>query len=124
MSVGYEAGRIGEDFVARVLENSGYEILFRNYRVRGGEIDIIARSGDTIAFVEVKTRSQGALVSGEEAITQRKKALIVRTAERFMAVHSELDGKTDGRFDVAAVEINNSRVVGMRYYEGAFDASK
>lgn len=116
----HEKGRIGEDFTARLLQSKGYEILCRNYRIKGGEIDIIAKKDDMLAFVEVKTRSEGALVTGEEAITLRKKKLVVKAAERFM---SEYETEVDGRFDVCAVEIKDDRVVAYKYYPSAFDAS-
>lgn len=123
MSSNYDTGAAGERYVAQFLEAKGYEILVRNYRIRGGEIDIIARKGGTLAFVEVKTRKKGALTSGEEAITSSKKSFIIRAAERFL---SEYDDEVDGRFDVAAVDMDteNERVIGLRYYPAAFDASK
>lgn len=123
MSSNYDTGAAGERYVAQFLEAKGYEIIARNYRIRGGEIDIIARKGDTLAFVEVKTRKKGALTSGEEAITKAKKSFIIKAAERFI---SEYDDEVDGRFDVAAVDMDtaNESVIGLRYYPAAFDASK
>ncbi len=118
----HKTGSFGEEYVAEFLKRHGYEIIGRNYRVKGGEIDVIARKDDVIAFVEVKTRKTGALTSGEEAITSDKRKHIITAAERFLSEYGE---DINGRFDVAAVDmdIKNYRVVGMRYYKNAFDAS-
>ena len=114
-------GNFGEDYVAEFLLRHDYEIIRRNYQIRGGEIDIIAKKNDVLAFVEVKTRTTGALVSGEEAVTSGKRKLIIRAAERFLSEYNEA---ICGRFDVAAVDIDNGKVVKLRYYPNAFDASK
>ena len=56
--------------------------LKRNYTVRGGEIDIIAKKNDCVAFVEVKTRKLDAFQSGEEAVTKSKQKRIIKTAKK------------------------------------------
>jgi putative endonuclease len=116
-----DIGNIGEQAVCDFLIRHGYEIVKRNYTVRGGEIDIIARKGDTYALVEVKTRKQGALSSGEEAVTASKKKHLIYAAERF---YSTLESDAVCRFDVAAVTVDGGRVVSLKYYVSAFDASK
>ena len=100
-----KAGNIGEDAVCGFLLRHGYEIIKRNFTVRGGEIDIIAEKADIIAFVEVKTREQ---------------RRIVQTAQAFCKGILE---PVCCRFDVAAVELENGRVKKLRYYVNAFDAS-
>ena len=67
-----EIGNIGEDYVCSYLIKQGYEIVERNYRIRGGEIDIIAVNNDYIAFVEVKSRKPNSMVGGFNAIDKRK----------------------------------------------------
>lgn len=116
-------GAFGEEYVAEFLKRHGYEIVKRNYRVKGGEIDIIAKKGDMLAFVEVKTRRRGALTSGEQAITASKKKFLIRTAKRFLSQQCE---GLSGRFDVAAIVMDkdNKRVADMKYYVSAFDASE
>ncbi len=114
-------GGIGENAVCRFLENNGYEILDRNYTIRGGEIDIIAKKGDVIAFVEVKSRRRNALSSGEESITPSKRKHIIKTAECYF---SRLAEPCSCRFDVAVVELDGGRAAGLKYYVSAFDASK
>ncbi len=114
-------GNIGEDAVCKFLIKNGYEILNRNYTIRGGEIDIIAKKSDIIAFVEVKSRKKDSLTTGEEAMTKSKKAHIIKTAENYLLKLSEL---CCCRFDVAVVQIENNRAVKLKYYVSAFDASK
>lgn len=116
-----EIGDVGEEATANFLLKNGYEILKRNYTVRGGEVDIIAKKNDVIAFVEVKTRGKNPIVTGENAITNSKKQLIIKTAERFLLT---LNKPCNCRFDVAVVEAREMKVVRLKYYVSAFDASK
>ena len=67
-----QTGNAGEDAVCAYLEGQGAEILCRNFTVRGGEIDILARLDGLLLIVEVKTRRPGALVSGAAAVDAKK----------------------------------------------------
>lgn len=113
-------GDIGEDYVCEYLVQNGYEILYRNFTIKGGEIDIIARSGNKIAFVEVKTRKVGAFTSGESALTYSKKQRLIKTAKYYLYKYKI---KAYCRFDLAVVHHDNGRVVYFKYYRSAFDAS-
>lgn len=95
-----EIGRIGEEKVAEYLKTKGYIILKRNYKDRYGEVDIIAQNEENIVFVEVKTRSESAIVSGFEAVDFKKQRLIKNEALMFTKRY-----KTDlePRIDVAEV---------------------
>lgn len=115
-----DIGDIGEDYVCGYLKENGYEILERNFTVRGGEIDIIASQGNKIAFVEVKTRKVGALTTGESAITYTKKQRLIKTAKVYLAKRNI---KAFCRFDVAVVHHDGGNVVFFKYYKSAFDAS-
>lgn len=115
-----DIGYAGETAVCKFLRKNGYEILKRNYTIRGGEIDIIARKNDCIAFVEVKTRRLDALQSGEEAVTKSKQKRIIKTAQRYFSL---LDKPCNGRFDVAVVEMSGEEIKKIKYYVSAFDAS-
>ncbi|MCD8096248.1 MAG: YraN family protein [Ruminococcus sp.] len=117
-------GNAGEAAVAKFLENNGYEILARNYTVKGGEIDIIARKDDHLAFVEVKTRKADAMVSAERAITAKKKRFIIKTAQLYYSRYKKEYGEAICRFDVAAVTMENGSVKHVKYYVSAFDASQ
>ncbi|MBQ8967650.1 YraN family protein [Ruminococcus sp.] len=113
-------GNIGEDYVCEYLRQNGYEIVSRNFTIRGGEVDIIASQGNKLAFVEVKTRKVGALTGGEAAITYTKKQRLIKTAKAYLA---KTKVKAFCRFDVAVVQHENGRVVYFKYYRSAFDAS-
>lgn len=114
-------GDIGEQAVCDMLVRHGYEILDRNFTVRGGEIDIVAKKDDMIAFVEVKTRKHDPLTSGEDAVNYGKRKHLIYAAQRY------LDKKginCNARFDVAVAEHEHGRIKKVRYYVSAFDASK
>jgi putative endonuclease len=96
-----QTGDEGEALAARHLESQGYKILARNYRCRGGELDIVAADGATVAFVEVKTRRTGAFGSPFDAVDHRKRARMTTAALTFVAEH-RLAGRAL-RFDVVAV---------------------
>ena len=93
-------GRWGEATVARRYEAAGYEVLDRNWQVRGGELDLVLGRGDEIVFCEVKTRSSTRFGTGVEAVDARKQRLVRRTALRWLEAHGRR-GRL--RFDVAAV---------------------
>lgn len=77
-------GRDGESVAAQYLENLGYRIVERNFRLRTGEIDLIARFGDTIIFIEVKTRHSAKYGQPSEAVTWQKQGKILRTATAYL----------------------------------------
>lgn len=114
-----DIGNLGEDFTARYLEAKGCEILARNYFIRGGELDIVAKKGSIIHVVEVKTRKPHPLATGEQAITPKKIARIVKAANAFL-IANELD--LTCVFDVAIVEANNGKITDFKYIQRAFTA--
>jgi len=98
-----DIGVLGEDFIAQWLQSSNWKILHRRWRCRWGEIDIIATNLDTLAFVEVKTRSAGSWdAGGLLAITPQKQAKLWKTAQSFLATYQEFADYAC-RFDVALV---------------------
>ena len=113
-----ETGKLGEESVCVYLTERGYRIAARNYRIKGGEIDIIAENGDYIAFVEVKSRKPQSLVSGFEAVNKRKKGLIIRAASDYCCKHPNL---LQPRFDVAQVIIDGVRVLSIDNITNAYD---
>ncbi len=97
------SGRDHEQQAAAWLKSRGYVILEQNYRTPRGEIDIIARDGDTICFVEVKGRTQFAFGAPAEAVTRRKQAKIIRTAGHYLA--RNFSGPEPAcRFDVVSLD--------------------
>ncbi len=115
-----KTGNLGEDAVCMYLERQGAEILRRNFTVRGGEIDIIAKLGECLLFVEVKTRRPGALESGAAAVDAQKQMHLIRTAEQYL-LKNPCD--LQPRFDVAEVEYSGQFVRHIEYLAGAFDAT-
>ncbi len=116
-----ETGFLGEDAVCGYLVRQGYEIAERNYRIKGGEIDIIAVNNEYIAFVEVKTRKRNSMVSGFDAVNKRKKGLIIRTAVDFCLRHPN---NLQPRFDIAQVIISGGRVLSIDYIQNAYDTTE
>jgi len=97
-----EKGELGESIAAEFLVKLGYEILERNYTIRGGEIDLIAKDGETLVFVEVKTRS-GSDNYGAEAVDERKCAFLLAAAERFVLEKNETASEMKARFDLVDI---------------------
>ena len=95
-------GRLGEDKTVEYLKSIGCIIIKRNWRDRYGELDIVADDGENIIFVEVKTRSDGALVSGLEAMNSGK---IRRTRNAAVMFMKRLHTNLPMRIDVAEVFI-------------------
>jgi putative endonuclease len=91
-------GDRGEREAARYLRRHGLRIVLRGYRTPRGEIDLIARDGDTLVFVEVKTRRQGVPA---EAVTPAKQLRLTLAALQFLTEHRLLDQRV--RFDVVAI---------------------
>ena len=113
-------GAEGEARAARLLEAGGYAILARNARADGVEIDLVARRGDTLAFVEVKTRRSHAHGAPEEAVDGRKRRRLVRGAAAWLRANRPTARRV--RFDVIVCELDAAGAWRMRHLEGAFDA--
>jgi len=98
-------GRYGEQLAAEYLVASGMAILDRNWRCADGELDLVARDGHAVVFVEVKTRSTVAFGEPSEAVSAVKAARIRRLALHWLAEHRAAGGglRGDVRFDVVSV---------------------
>ncbi len=111
-------GAFGERLAAAHLEAKGYRIRDRNYRCREGEIDIVAQDGETLVFVEVRTRRGDALGSPAESVTARKEARLVAAATAY--VQSLSEPPADQRIDVVAVQLSPAgRLLSIDHIEGA-----
>jgi putative endonuclease len=113
-------GRSGEDLACRELERRGYTIVARRYRRRGGELDIIARDGKTMVFVEVKARQDRAFGAGAEAVGFVKRRRMAQLATDYMQRH-HLAG-CPCRFDVVSIQFDTGRPV-IEVFQNAFDLS-
>ena len=100
-----QMGAGGEELAASFLEGRGFEILERNYRFgRAGEIDLIARRGNLVVFVEVKSRNTQVYGGPLYAINRRKKETLRLVASHFLARRPELNSRDiTFRFDMIAV---------------------
>ena len=112
-------GRDGEDLAVRELERRGYAILARRYRTRYGEIDIVAREGETIVFVEVKARATAEFGTAAEAITPWKQRRLASMAVDYLARQRLADRPC--RFDVVAIDDVGSEAR-VTVFQGAFAA--
>jgi putative endonuclease len=112
-------GDRGEREAALYLRRQGLRVLVRGYRTPRGEIDLIARDGDTLVFVEVKTRRQG---QPAEAVTPEKQERLTLAALHFLRRHRLLEGRS--RFDVVAVVWpDQNRTPLIEHIRNAFEAS-
>ncbi len=109
-----QAGAQAEERAAFFLKGQGYRILERNLRAGGGEIDIVARDGDTLVFVEVRLRRSASFGSPAETVGPAKRRRLVRAA---LAYAQALDLDCPMRFDVVALEGG-----GLEHIPGAFGA--
>lgn len=96
-------GRLGETLAGDLLKNKGYIILERNWRTPYGEIDLISSMGETIVFVEVKTRASSSLGPPEISITNRKAEHMRNAALYFIQQHPEM--KADWRIDLITIQM-------------------
>ena len=114
-------GKSGEERACRELERRGYAILARRYRTRFGEIDIIARDGPTIVFVEVKARTSDRYGDPAAAVTLHKQAKVTAMAEDFLA-RRHLHG-APCRFDVVAIAFGPGGELKVDVFQDAFEAA-
>ena len=99
-----DTGILGEKLAGNFLKKRSYRIIETNYRCPQGEIDIVARQKDTLAFIEVRTKTSLEFGSPEESITPTKKKRMRAAALHYQQTHSNLPQLW--RIDVVAVELN------------------
>lgn len=102
MALNYEVGRKGESYARGFLESNGYCVLRSNYRCPIGEIDFVCQEGNTVVFVEVKTRTSNEAGAPEEAVHFRKQRKLYRVAEWYLN-ETGYHGEHPVRFDVVSV---------------------
>ena len=94
-------GKSGEDLACRELERRGYAILARRFRVRSGELDIVARDGSVLVFVEVKARTGRQFGDAAEAVTFVKQRRLTVLANEYLIRHRVSECRC--RFDVVSI---------------------
>jgi putative endonuclease len=97
-----EIGRAAEVAASRLLERAGYRILTRNFRARGGELDVVALDGTALAIVEVRYRASDRFGGAAASITACKRGRIVRAARALLRTEPTL-ARLPARFDVVEV---------------------
>ena len=115
MSHNQRIGIWGEERASEYLLQKGYEVVGRNVRTPYGEIDIVAKQGNTIIFVEVKTRTSNKMGLPEESITARKREHMIACAEHY-AMENEID---DWQIDVISIEGKPGSEPVITYFENA-----
>ena len=119
MNIGV-TGAKGESLAASYLKRKGYRILERNYQTRYGEVDLIARDGEYLVFVEVKTRQEGALVSGFAAVDAGKQTRVRKAAVQYWQAHPT---ELQPRFYVIEVTLSAAGAK-IEHLENAFDGGE
>lgn len=107
MKYNKQLGAFGEDMACSYLESQGYRILDRNFSCKAGEVDIIAIEGETLAFIEVKSRSSVNYGNPSEAVSYYKQNRIIKTALFFMTKNKLFDYMS--RFDVIEVYTDGTK---------------
>jgi putative endonuclease len=118
----YQKGQKGENRAAAYLRLRGYRVLERNYRVPQGEIDLIARKGDALVFVEVKARKDDSHGTALEAVSSLKVQRVSAAAALYLSGYT--DSYSACRFDIVTVgpEKNFLGFLKVRHFENAFSA--
>jgi len=98
-----EVGALGEKVAREYLEGLGFSIRETNFRLREGEVDIIAEKDDFLIFIEVRTRSSSSFGTPEESVTPSKIEKLIALAQTYIETHEDLP--SSWRIDVVAVEL-------------------
>ncbi|MBI5598115.1 MAG: YraN family protein [Deltaproteobacteria bacterium] len=115
-------GITGEEEAARLLKRGGFRVIEKNFRTRAGEIDIIALDGDTVVFVEVKTRSGDSFGLPKDAVGALKQRRILSAARAYLAANPRLKD-SPVRFDVIGIFMAGASPV-AEHIKDAFDAGE
>jgi putative endonuclease len=113
-----ELGNWGEELAVETIRGLGYKKIVRNYRCALGEVDLIARDGDTLVFIEIKTRKTRAPGYAKEAVNARKQRQLSKVALSYMKANHCMD--TRARFDVVAIGFRAGRPA-VEVVRNAFD---
>ncbi|HET6371583.1 MAG TPA: YraN family protein [Nitrospiria bacterium] len=119
MSLQRIIGMDGEIAALDYLRRVGYRILVHNYRSPPGEIDIVAEDGNSLVFIEVKTRSTSRFGTPQEAVDRKKQSKIARAALYYLSEHQIK--RKDCRFDVVVVSVGSEPPRKIELMKNAFD---
>jgi putative endonuclease len=113
-----QLGNRGEDIACTFLEGEGVKIIERNWRCQAGEADVIAREGEDLVFVEVKTRSSDAAGFPEDAVNRRKRQRYEKIAMEYLFTHNLPSARV--RFDVMSLLLSGDGKAFLRYHRDAY----
>lgn len=108
------SGAAAEDRAAAYLQRQGLKLLVRNWRCRQGELDLVMRDGNTLVFVEVRSRSQSAFGGAGASITPAKQGKLIRAAEQYLL---QQRGSIPCRFDAVLIDGDQ-----LQWLKNAFEA--
>ncbi len=113
-------GDFGEHYARERLERTGYRILGTKVRLPSGEIDIVAKDGRTVVFIEVRTKQSRRFGSGEESITPAKQEKLATLAGEYAEAHPEVSD--NWRVDVIAIDVDGAgKVVRFAHHKNAIE---
>ncbi|MBI4250346.1 YraN family protein [Candidatus Uhrbacteria bacterium] len=113
-------GEQGENLACSFLQRKGYQLIVRNYRIAGGEIDLVMRDGSSLVFVEVKARTGSRYGYPEESVTRSKINRMSKTARQFLCRYPM---NTSYRFDIIAIERIDAAEPTISHIENILDVS-
>lgn len=111
-------GNLYENEVIRYLKKNKYKILKKNYYTKYGEIDIIAKDGETLVFIEVKAREKNSKLNPFESVDLYKQKKIIKAVKIFLLENNLFNSHI--RFDVAGVIVENNKVLKIEVIKDAF----
>ena len=113
-----DKGRQAEDLALAHLQRKGLQLIARNYRCRAGEVDLVMAHANSLVFVEVRSRTNAAVVNPKETVDRRKQRRLARVAAIYLKTHKEVANRPV-RFDVVAVTQPNY-AARLEWIPGAF----
>ena len=113
-------GNLGEEKATLFLQEIGYKILERNWRFSKAEIDIIAKDGEVLVFVEVKSKSYTFFGAPEESVSAYKENLIIDAAHQYMI---KIGHDWEIRFDIISIVFDKNKDASITHFKDAFFAS-
>jgi len=114
-------GKSGESLAEEFLRSKGYEIVERNFKTRFGEIDLVAKDGDTLVFLEVRTKKNAVFGHPFDTVNLKKQRKIINMAKMFLVV-KDIPASTVCRFDVIGLIAEEGKEIQIFHLRDAFQA--
>ncbi|WP_408070921.1 YraN family protein [Butyrivibrio sp. JL13D10] len=114
-----QIGAYYEGLACDYICENGATIICRNFRSRSGEIDIVAKDGKYLSFIEVKYRTGSRYGEAEEAVDYRKQRIICRVSDFYMKRYG-MSTDTAVRYDVVAIMVDETSMIHIRWHKNAF----